>query len=107
MHRELERFEPTRVLQELLEERGPRDSQEWRYASVAHEVRHVRVPITTARVFNINREFKLRTMGEREEDSRASYFVCKRERTLDRREVEQMDRYDEVLAECCHALCPQ
>ena len=53
MHRELERFEPARVLQELLEEQGPRDSQEWRHAGVAHEVRHVRVPITTARVFNI------------------------------------------------------
>ena len=46
MYRELERFEPARVLQELLEEQGPRDTQEWRYAGIAHEVRHVRVSIT-------------------------------------------------------------
>ena len=45
-------------------------------------------------------------MGERESDPRARHFIRKRERTLNRSQVEQMDRDDEALAECGNALCP-
>ena len=48
MCRELEWVELAHVLPDLLDEQGPRDAQERRYAGVAHEVRHVRVPIIDA-----------------------------------------------------------
>jgi hypothetical protein len=100
VRRELEWFELARVLPELLEEQGPRDAQEWRHAGVAHEVRHVRVPIIYRRVMPKHQHHR------RERNSRVRHLLRKRERTLNRRQVEQMDRDDEVLAECSHTLFP-